>query len=119
MVAASLAVTVEPPLALAKVMAKFPVPKAKVDEPFTGNPEPEVVPLLSLVKFTCGVALVTLFQLASTALTVKSKGTPTFSLLGVPVLPVVVPAAADSPGIRICNFVTEPTAGVMEADLPE
>ena len=73
--AASLAVTVEPALAAAKVTGKLPVPAAKVDDPFAGKPDPEVVPLLSLVKFTCGVAVLTLFQLASTALTVTLKAT--------------------------------------------
>ena len=70
------------------------------------------------MKFTCVVAL-TLFQLASTALTVTLNGTPAFCAVGVAaVLPVAVPAAATSPGIRICNLATEPTAGVMEADAP-
>ena len=76
-----------------------------------------MVPLLLLVKFTC-VAVLTTFQLASTAFTVTLKGTPAFWPIGLPVLPVIVPAAAVSPGIRICNFVTAPRAGVREADVP-
>ena len=44
-------------------------------------------------------------QALSTALTVTVKGLPTVCGSGVPVLPVEVPGAAVSPGIKTCNLV--------------
>jgi hypothetical protein len=53
----------------------------------------EVIPTVS-------VTVVTVFQLASTALTVTLNGVPEVCAVGVPVLPVAVPGAAVSPGRR-------------------
>src|SRR5207245_2947091 len=50
----------------------------------------EVIPTVSLV--------LTRFQFASTAFTVTVKAVPAVWAIGVPVLPVPVPAAAGSPG---------------------
>ena len=44
------------------------------------------------------------FQYWSTAFTRTSNGTPGVWAVGVPVLPVVVPGAAVSPGIKTCSF---------------
>src|SRR5713226_9123999 len=63
---------------------------------------------------TVGVAVVT-FLFASTALTVTLKAVPAVSAVGVPVLPVLVPAAAVSPGNKSCNFVNTPAATGMGA----
>ena len=56
---------------------------------------------------------VTGFQLASTALTVTLKLLPAVWAVGVPVLPVAVPGAAVSPGIRIWSFVNAPALIVV------
>src|SRR5436190_870308 len=47
---------------------------------------------------TVSVTLVRRFQLASTALTVTLKAEPAVCALAVPVLPLLVPGAAVSPG---------------------
>ena len=57
---------------------------------------------------TVGVADVTRFQLASTALTVTLTGAPAVTPVGVPVLPVTVPGAAVSPGSSTWSFVAGP-----------
>ena len=74
---------------------------------------------------TSGAALLTTFQLASTALTIIPllMLLPTVCAAGVPVLPgvgpVVVPGAAVSPGNRICSLVTEPGLTVrLELAIP-
>src|SRR6266566_1177802 len=63
-----------------------------------------------LVIVTLGVALLTTFQLASTALTTMplAMAVPAVWALGVPILPLVVPGAAASPGSNTCSFVTGP-----------
>src|SRR6266568_2985660 len=58
----------------------------------------EVIPAVS-------VLVLTRFQLASTALTVTLNAVPAVRAVGVPLLPLRVPGAALSPGIRICSFV--------------
>ena len=49
---------------------------------------------------TESVTVLTRFQFASTALTVTVNAVPAVLAVGVPVLPVAVPAAAVSPGTR-------------------
>src|SRR5438552_4037861 len=66
----------------------------------------EVIPTMS-------VALMIKFQLASTALTVTLKDALAVCAVGVPVLPVVVPGAAISPGTRICNLAKAPGLTMM------
>ena len=44
-----------------------------------------------------------MFQLASQALTVRSKGVPSDCGSGVPILPVRVPGALVSPGSNTCS----------------
>jgi hypothetical protein len=53
---------------------------------------------------TKSVMLVTTFQFASTALTVTANGFSAVCADGLPVLPVCVPGAADSPGSNNCSF---------------
>jgi hypothetical protein len=48
------------------------------------------------------------FQLASTERTVTTKAVPAFCVVGVPVLPLVVPGAAVSPGSNNCSFTNTP-----------
>src|SRR5258708_3314159 len=60
------------------------------------------------------LALLTTFQFVSTALTITLKPAPAVCTLGVPVLPVLLPAAALSPGIRSCSFVKTPALTVYE-----
>src|SRR5436305_13143081 len=65
-----------------------------------------------------GAALVTMFHLACTALTTMALviAVPAVWAVGVAaVLPVAVPAAATSPGIRICSLVTAPAFTVTLA----
>src|SRR5439155_6104225 len=73
-----------------------------------GNPafvSVEVILTVSLVLTT--------FQLASTALTVRVNGEPAGCGLGVPVLPVGVPGAAVSPGVSNCNLAKAPALTVV------
>src|ERR1051325_8383174 len=53
-------------------------------------------------------AVFTTFQFASTAFMVIASGAPADCAVGVPVLPVVVPGAAVSPGTSNCNRVNAP-----------
>src|SRR6185295_18111827 len=53
------------------------------------------------------------FQLASTALIVTLNGVPAVWAVGVPVLPVVLPGGAVSPGTRICNLANAPVLAVI------
>lgn len=62
---------------------------------------------------TVSEAELTMFQLASTALTVRLTVVPAVWAVGVPVLPEVVPGAAVSPGRRTCSFVKAPALTVM------
>src|SRR5216117_2501199 len=64
------------------------------------------------VRPTVCVTLLTTFQSASTALTVTLKAAPELRAVGVPVLPVVVPGAAVSPGTSICSFTNAPAVTV-------
>ena len=88
-----LAVRVEAPVVL-KVTLKVFVPLTNAV--FAGSAallSEEVMPMVSLM-------LLTTFQLASTALSVTLKAVPAVWAVGVPVLPVVVPGAAVSPGTK-------------------
>ena len=53
------------------------------------------------------------FQFASTALTVTAKAVPAVCAVGVPVLPVVFPGMAVSPGTSNCNFAKAPAITVI------
>ena len=103
----SLAVRVQAP-AVVNVTLKVFVPEERAA--LAGE-----VSLGSLVLIpTVSAAVVTLFQLASTALTVTVKAAPAVWGLGVPVLPVAVPGAAVSPGASNCSFTNAPAFTVME-----
>ena len=67
---------------------------------------------------TVSVELTT-FQLASTALTVAVKAPPAVWAEGLPVLPVALPGAAVSPGIRICNLLNAAGTTVIGLLEPE
>ncbi len=56
--------------------------------------------LSEAVMLMVSLMLLTTFQLASTALSVMLKAVPAVWAVGVPVLPVVVPGAAVSPGTK-------------------
>src|SRR6185436_12879127 len=66
----------------------------------------EVIPTVSVELTT--------FQFASTALTVTLNATAAVRAVGVPVLPVVLPGDAASPGINNCNFENAPTPTVID-----
>src|SRR5437870_10935562 len=75
-----------------------------------------MAPLSELVIVTLVVAVLTIFQFASTALTRMPVmiGDCAVWEFGVPILPVEVPGAAVSPGAKICNFVTAPAVTVTD-----
>jgi hypothetical protein len=70
------------------------------------------LPSLELIPTVC--VELTLFQFASTALTVTLNDVPEVRALGVPVLPVVVPGAAVSPGTNNCSFTNAPAFTVID-----
>src|SRR6266568_8640548 len=87
--------------ALLRVTPKVRVPL--LSEALAGN-----VALLSLEAMAT-VSLVTIkFHEASTALTVTLKAAQAFCAVGAPVLPLLVPAAAISPGASNCKPADEP-----------
>lgn len=55
------------------------------------------------VRSTMSVTELTRFQLASTALTVALKGLPAVCVVGLPVLPVVLPGEAVSPASTVAT----------------
>src|SRR6266404_5280745 len=67
------------------------------------------------VNPTLSVAVLTRFQLASTALTVTLNGVSDVSAVGVPVLPVEVPAEAVSPGTNSWSLANAPAFTVTPA----
>src|SRR6266404_3845763 len=71
---------------------------------FAGNVAVKSVELIPTVS----VVVATMFQLASTALTVTLKAVSGDWTLGVPVLPLAVAGAAVSPGANTCNCVNGP-----------
>ena len=98
----SAAVTVALPAVLS-VRLKFLVPLTSAV--LAGNTA------LASVEESATVSLVfTTFQFASTALTMTLKAVPAAWAEGVPVLPLTVPGAADSPGASNCNLVKDPGA---------
>src|SRR5258707_9884881 len=65
-----------------------------------------------VVRPTVSLVLIR-FQFASTALTVTLKPLPALCAVGVAaVLPVLLPAAAISPGIKSCSLVNAPALTV-------
>src|SRR5262245_26380110 len=103
----SVAVTVCEPRVLSVTLNER-VPAANA--PLLGN-----VAFVSLeVMPTVCVMVFTKFQFASTALTVTLNAVPDAAAVGVPVLPVAVPAAAVSPGTSNCNFTNAPELTVIE-----
>src|SRR6266704_3849442 len=86
-------------------------PKVRVpllSEALAGN-----VALLSLEAMAT-VSLVTIkFHEASTALTVTLKAAQALCAVGAPVLPVLVPGAAVSPGMSTCSLANAPALTVM------
>ena len=70
--------------------------------------------LASLDEIPTVCVLLTTFQFASTAFTVTLNAVPAVCAVGVPVLPVEVPGAAVSPGIKSCSFAKAPTFTVVD-----
>src|SRR5258707_11928998 len=87
----SVAVSVKPPLVLKKT-GRDELPAA--NDAGAGRVAVESLEVIPTVSLT----VLTRFQLASTALTVTFKPLKADCALGVPVLPVLVPGAAISPG---------------------
>src|SRR5438034_635177 len=116
---ASVAVMVRVPAVLKVKLDKVPVPAARLRLPAVGPLSSAMAALASeVVIVTLGVAVLTRFQLASTALTTMALviAVPAVWAVGVAaVLPVAVPGAATSPGIRICSLVTAPALTVTLA----
>jgi hypothetical protein len=108
----SVAVTVAVPL-VASVTAKAFVPDTRAA--LAGS----VAELSLEVMRTVGVAELTTFQFASTALTVALKDVVAVCAAGVAaVLPVAVPGAATSPGSSTWSLVAAPALIVNEAEVP-
>ena len=101
------AVTVALPT-VRSVMLKVRVPAENVALPG------KVALLSEEVSPARSVTVLTTFQLASTAFTVTLKVVPAVSAPGVPVLPVPVPGAAVSPGVRSWSFVNAPAVTGMD-----
>src|SRR2546427_2575995 len=70
------------------------------------------VALASLEVMPTVCVLLTMFQLASTALTVALNAVPAPWAVGVPLLPVAVPGAAVSPGTSNCSLTNGPALTV-------
>src|SRR5439155_23805445 len=105
------AVTVGVPAVLKTKFDNVPVPEARVRFPAVPALSSEIVAAASLlVMVTLGAELAMIFQLASTALTMIPLviALPAVCAFGVPFLPLPVPGAAVSPGIKICSLVTAP-----------
>src|SRR5437763_1407756 len=102
----SVAVTVWAPAVLRVTLAvRVPADNA----PLAGS-----VALASLEVIPAVWVLLIRFQFASAALLVTLKAMSAVRAVGVPVLPVVVPGAAVSPGRRICNLANAPGLTVMD-----
>src|SRR5207248_2413961 len=114
---ASVAVMVRVPTVLKVKLDKVRVPATRVMFPAMAPLSSALTALVSvLLIVTLGPALVTTFQLASTALTTMplAIAVPAVCAVGVAaVLPVAVPGAATSPGSRICSLVTAPALTVI------
>src|SRR5436309_1564167 len=90
-----------------KVTLKVCVPLASAA--FAGNDALASLEANAMVSF-----VLMEFQFASTALTVTLKAAPAVWTEGVPFLPVAVPGAAVSPGVRTCNFVKAPALTAID-----
>src|SRR5439155_431569 len=116
---ASVAVMVRLPVVLKVKLDKVAVPATRLRFPAVTPLSSAMAALASeLVIVTFGVAVLTTFQFASTALitTPLPIAVPAVCAVGVAaVLPVAVPGAATSPGSRICSFVTAPAFTVTLA----
>src|SRR5262249_50673047 len=89
----SLAVTVGLPTVL-RVTLSVPVPDAKAAfDGSTAFASEEVIAMVSVTDETT-------FQFASTPFTVTLNALPAVCAAGVPVLPLAVPGAAVSPGVK-------------------
>src|SRR5438094_1224868 len=74
---------------------------------------------LPSVEVSATVSLVlTTFQFASTAFTVTLNAVPAVCAFGVPVLPVMLPGAATSPGASNCSLTNAPALTLMEELIP-
>jgi hypothetical protein len=91
----SLVVTVKEP-AVFKVIVNDLEPA--ISAALAGRP---AFPSLEVMPQVC--VLLTMFQEASTALTVTEKGLPAICEFGVPFFPETVPGAAVSPGSKSCS----------------
>ena len=114
--AGSLAVIVRMPAVLKVRLDSVRVPATSVRLPAVAPLSSAILALLSeVVIVTLGEALLTRFQLASTALTTipLAMAVPAVCSVGVPVLPVAVPGMAVSPGSSSCSLVTGPGLTVM------
>ena len=95
----ALAVIVRVPAVLKVKLDKLRVPATRVMLPAVPPLSSAIVALASVVVIvTLGVAVLTTFQLASTALTVTLMSVPVVWADAVPDLPFAVPGAAVSPG---------------------
>lgn len=100
---ASLAVMVRVPPVF-KVTAKVFVPATNAEFPDkVGSVE---------VSASVSATVLTRFQFASAAFTVKLNAVPAICVVGLPVLPLALPGAADSPGTKICSFTNGPALTV-------
>src|SRR5438128_7648764 len=105
------------PAVLKVKLDKLRVPETSVRLPAVAPLSSAITALLSeLVMVTLGVALLTTFQLASTALTttVLTNAVPAVCAVGPPVLPSAVPGAVVSSGNQICSLVTTPAVTVRD-----
>src|SRR5436190_85360 len=93
----SIAVTIAEPTVLRVTLT--------VREPADKDPLDGSVALASLEVRPTVWVLLTRFHAASTDRMVTVNEVPAVRAVGVPVLPVKVPGAAVSPGMRICNLV--------------
>ena len=93
----SVAVTVRPPTVRKVTLnRRVPEPSAALAGKMARASD-DVMPAKSLTVLTT-------FQFASTAFTVMLKAEPAACAEGVPVLPLLVPGAAVSPGTNNCSF---------------
>jgi len=90
------------------VTLKLPVPETRAA--LDGNTALESEEVIA----TISVTFVIKFQLASTALTVTLKAVPAVCAVAVPVLPVLLPGTAVSPGANTCSLAKTPGLTVMD-----
>src|SRR5438094_506114 len=115
--AASVAVMVRVPAVLKVKLDKVRVPETSVIFPAVAPLSSAIAalpPELVMVTLVPLCGMVTTFQLVSTALTVTLNAVPAVCAVAVPVLPLLDPGEAVSPGTNNCNFVKLPALTVME-----